>query len=232
MLLHLTKKWRWPIPVAVSLLWTFSIGIVSEGLSRLVEHPWQRLGTNSVTTADAIVVLSGGRHLSPGTAKVIEWHDPDRFLAGVELFKAGKAPRLLFTGGNSPFRPELPPEGSIYIKEAIALGIPSNAMTTTPPVVNTAEEALAIRKILSKTDTSHTPKILLVTSAFHMKRAKKLFERQGLNVQPFPVDFKSRNNFWRATLISPYSWLPSASSLTSSSRSLREILGRTIYRSW
>ena len=43
--------------------------------------------------ADAIVVLSGGRHPAPGVARVSEWEDPDRFLAGLDLYRAGKASR-------------------------------------------------------------------------------------------------------------------------------------------
>ena len=33
--------------------------------------------------------------------------------------------------------------------------------------------------------------IILVTSAFHMHRSKYLFEKQGFEVTPFPVDFRS-----------------------------------------
>ena len=84
--------------------------------------------------ADAIVVLSGGRHAAPGPERITEWHDPDRFLAGVELFQAGRAPRLLFTGGRNPFHPGLPPEGELYRREAMALGIAEQAMASTPPV--------------------------------------------------------------------------------------------------
>ena len=71
--------------------------------------------------------------------------------------------------------------------------------------------------------------ILLVTSAFHMQRAKKKFERQGFFVHPFPVDFKTTKfSRWQ----SPYQWIPNAKSLHRSSQALREILGRTIYRTW
>ena len=35
----------------------------------------------SIEVADAIVVLSGGRHLPPSSyKKIIEWDDPDRFM--------------------------------------------------------------------------------------------------------------------------------------------------------
>ena len=37
------------------------------------------------------MVLSGGRHAAPGGDRISEWHDPDRFLSGVALFKAGRA---------------------------------------------------------------------------------------------------------------------------------------------
>ena len=114
-----------------------------------------------------------------------EWHDPDRFLAGLDLFRAGKAPRLLFTGGCSPFRPGQRPEGQHYIKEAALLGVPATAMASTPPVLNTADEALAIRRLLP----ARQSRVLLVTSAFQMRRAQRLFERQGMQVLPFPVDF-------------------------------------------
>ena len=178
-------------------------------------------------------MLSGGRHPAPGTAKVSEWHDPDRFLAGLDLYRQGKAPRLLFTGGASPFRPGQPPEGQRYLEEAEQLGIPAAAMQSTPPVVNTAQEAVAIRQLLQGSDRSTTtPRILLVTSAFHMRRAQRLFERQGLNVVPFPVDFQARGQWAGPLWRDPTQWLPTAGALDGSSRALRELLGRLVYRAW
>ena len=105
LLVGLIGRWRWPVITAVLLLWLFSLGLVSQTLWRWLEKPWQRQPAADAASADAIVVLSGGRHPAPGAAKVSEWHDPDRFLAGLELYRQGKAPRLLFTGGASPFRP-------------------------------------------------------------------------------------------------------------------------------
>ena len=180
-------------------------------------------------------MLSGGRHPAPGSARVSEWEDPDRFLAGLDLYRAGKAPRLLFTGGVSPFRSGQPPEGQCYLQEAEQLGIPAAAMASTAPVVNTAEEAIAIRHLLGPTSfepTSSSPRILLVTSAFHMRRAQRLFERQGLKVLPFPVDFQARGGWAGPSWRDPTQWLPSAEALDDSSRALRELMGRLVYRTW
>ena len=68
-------------------------------------------------------------------------------------------------------------------------------MLTTVPVVNTAEESEAVVELLSNRgvkiyDPAGQLRILLVTSAFHMPRAQRLFERAGLQVIPFPVDFQ------------------------------------------
>ena len=227
LLVGLIARWRWPVITAALLLWVFSLGLVSQGLWRWLEAPWQRRAAAAAPRADAIVVLSGGRHPAPGAARVSEWEDPDRFLAGLDLYRAGKASRLLFTGGASPFRSGQPPEGQRYLQEARQLGIPAAAMASTPPVVNTAEEAAAIRQLLPA-----RARILLVTSAFHMRRAQRLFERQGLKVLPFPVDFQARGRWAGPLWRDPTQWLPSARALDDSSRALRELLGRFVYRSW
>ena len=38
-----------------------------------------------------------------GDSSCIEWGDPDRFFGGLALFKAGKAQKLVFTGGKMPW---------------------------------------------------------------------------------------------------------------------------------
>lgn len=213
---------------------------MSQTLWRWLESPWQLTPVNEASNADAIVVLSGGRHPAPGPARVSEWHDPDRFLAGLELYRAGKAPRLLFTGGANPFRFGQPLEGQLYRLEAERLGIPPNAIAVTPAVVNTAEEAVQIRNAFdvinrattSSEVTSDPPTILLVTSAFHMQRAQRMFERQGLGVQPYPVDFQTRAGWAGPLWLDPTQWFPSAQALNESSRAIRELIGRLVYRAW
>ena len=139
------------IKIAFIILWGFSLGLPSEIIWRWIEHPWNRLNTSQVSQADAIIVLSGGSlQKVPGNTKTFEWIDPDRFLAGIELFEAKKAPKILFTGVVNPYYKEIPPEGNIYIKKAIELGIPKNSISTTKKVFNTSDESKAIKEILNK----------------------------------------------------------------------------------
>ena len=64
-------------------------------------------------------------------------------------------------------------------------------------------------------------RIVLVTQAFHMPRAGRLFEAAGLEVLPAPTDFKNHSEKTRTVL----DWLPQASALHNSYYALHEWLG-------
>lgn len=216
--------------IGISILWLSSISVVSHFLVRSVEGWAERSQAIDAPRADAIVVLSGGRVVAPGVAAVSEWIDADRFYGGVELFQAGKAPLLIYTGGWAPWEPQTKPEGTILIEYAKALGVPAKSMATTGAVVNTAEEASAVAGLLDKRkigleDRAGKVRVLLVTSAFHMKRAQLLFERAGLQVAPYPVDFQVS----AGKTLSPIDFLPTAGALRQTENAWREIYGRIFY---
>ena len=173
--------------------------------------------------ADAIVVLSGNNADPIKTEEgfIFQWDDPDRFFGGIALFKAGKAPTLVFTGGKLPWDESNQTEGDYLKGEAISQGVPEDHILVTQAVQNTAQEADAVRALFDDEDT----KIILVTSAFHMPRATSLFEAEQLIVIPYPVDFKSING--ERTIMS---FIPSTGGLNGTFNALREFLGRLYYR--
>ncbi|MDG1144627.1 MAG: YdcF family protein, partial [Burkholderiales bacterium] len=143
-----------------------------------------------IINSDAIVVLSGNASpIETEEGFIFQWGDPDRFFGGIALFKAGKAPTLVFTGGKLPWDRGNQTEGDYLKGEAISQGVPEDHILVTQAVQNTAQEALAVKALLG----DNTTKIILVTSAFHMPRATSLFEAKKLFVIPYPVDFKSTN---------------------------------------
>jgi uncharacterized SAM-binding protein YcdF (DUF218 family) len=250
---------RTPVLAALGLLWLFATPLTAEGLWRWLERPYQRRSIDTVLqgfacalparpsppvsyspaerlgTAQrlgcAVVVLGTGRHAAPGPARASEWTDADRFFGGIEAYQhlraQGFRPRLIFTGGWWPTQPSLRPEGDELRLRAIALGLPPADLLSTSRVRNTAEEARAIAALVPPGAA-----VVLVTSAFHMPRAQRLFERQGLSVVPLPVDFQATGAWAGHPLADPLNYLPSADGLASSSRALREAIGRTLYRSW
>ena len=207
----------------------FSNGISSGLLWQMVEKPWQRLKPFDLPKVDAIVVLSGGGiKFFSKNPEVLEWNDPDRFNAGLELYNEGKSSKLLFTGGINPFNRNLLPEGELYKREAKRMGIPKENIIVSKPVKNTSEEAIAIENYLNDELNITRPKIILVTSAYHMNRAIKIFKKRNIIIIPYPVDFNSveiNRNFFN----NPLNWFPDSKYLSSSSIALREFLGRFIY---
>ncbi len=224
LVLGLWTRRRFLIWAGVLLLWVSSTPLVAQALLRLTEGGAVRIAASDAPAADAIVVLSGGRVLAPGPARISEWNDPDRFFGGVELFHAGKAPVLVFTGGWMPWAPDVPTESATLTEYARALGVPADRILATGRVSNTADEAREVSALLRSRQAT-TPRVLLVTSAFHMPRARFLFERAGVEVVPFPVDFRGTDGG-----VGLLDFVPSATAMSGTQLSIREFYGRLYYR--
>ena len=207
--------------VGVVILVICSMPIVSGKMIAYLESDYELNRPSGIDTANAIVVLSGMvKTIKIKDSLDYEWSEAvDRFFAGIDLFRLNKAPTLIFTRGKVPWSIGLP-EGEFLREEAIKLGIPKKDILLTENVENTDQEAKAIKKLFS----IDNPKIILVTSAFHMPRAQLVFEAAGINVIPFPVDFKTG-----AGKLTFMSFIPSAVSFASTNFFVREIIGRTYY---
>jgi len=152
---------------------------------------------------------------------VIEWGAPNRFFGGLELMFANKAPIIVFTGGRVPWEKQSRLEGDVLKEFAIKEGIEAQKILVTDEVANTEDESYAARKLLPDIRL----RVLLVTSAFHMPRALALFTARGFHVVPYPVDISGGISDLTAMDL-----LPSAGTLMTTDRYVREQLGRIFYR--
>lgn len=127
--------------------------------------------------AEAIVVLGGGSWpdgmLSDSSLR--------RALQGILLYRKDLAPLLVFLG---PKGDEGPAEAEIRAELARGLGISPQVILTETNAYTTREEALRIGTVLR---AKGVQKILLVTEAHHMARARTLFERAGFTVLVAPT---------------------------------------------
>ena len=136
------------------------------------------------------------------------------------LFKSGKAQKLVFTGGKMPWDNAKKTEGEVLKEYAISNDIPSGNIFVTKDVMNTADEAVAVKELISP-----SKRIILVTSAFHMYRAKRLFEKEGFEVIAYKVDYKAACN----STVTVMDFLPSAGNLATTEGGIMEIIGRLFY---
>lgn len=204
------------------ILFFCSLPIVSNKLIFYLEKDYSPQNISTLNEANAIIVLSG-------MLKTIKTKDGfnyefggavDRILAGIELFKNNKAPILILTRGKVPWQIGLP-EGEYLKKFSIKNGVPQENILLTENVQNTDQEAKSVRKILK----SNNVEVILVTSAFHMSRAKKVFEAANIKVIPYAVDYQRSTN--KTTLMD---FIPTAGSLAQTSKFVREMIGRLYYK--
>lgn len=212
--------------VGIGLLWLSSMPLIGDAAIRAAEGWRVRVPLHEVPLSQAIVVLSNGFISAPGDASVVEWSDDvDRFEAGVALYHTGKGSMLILTGGWLPWSKEARSIGELLAEHAMERGIPRDRVAVTGKAMNTAAEAQAVAALMDQQDESQDRRVILVTSAFHMRRAQWLFERAGLAVFPFPVDFQVDENRGFTVL----DLLPSAEALSNTETALRELYGYLYY---
>ena len=236
LLLALVASWRrsrWvPVPIALALieLWLGSNTWVANSLVKSLE--WQQIPAGKLPTADAIVVLGGAtKPAFPPRPAVDLSEEGDRVLYGAQLYRDGKAPVVIASGGRIFWRGGGPSESADMAEIMKTLGVPASAILQDPTSLNTHENAVNVQKIMKQRGIR---RVLLVTSAIHMPRSLQIFQRLGIEAIPAPTDFlvtqqeiDESNSSPQATVLS---LLPDADRLEMTTRALKEYIGWLVYR--
>jgi uncharacterized SAM-binding protein YcdF (DUF218 family) len=200
----------------------------------VLAHPLEEHGLPDapVPNVQAIVVLSSNAEppVPPQPTVTLDDATANRLLYGAELYRAGKAPVVILSGGQMPWTKDRPPMSQGMAEVIELMGVPESAIIKETDSANTYENAVDVAKILR---VRHIGRILLVTSAMHMPRALALFKHQGVEVIAAPCDFKTLSSSeasdagsWQGRTIN---LLPSADSLELTSNAWKEYLGIAIY---
>ena len=229
------RRWGPGLSAAgLALLWLASMPWLSRQLVWGLEERAVRLMPDPLPAADAVLVLGGGLVPPLPPRRRVEVSDAaDRLLTGVDLIRQGKAPWLVVSGGRVTFASgdPSPPEATYAATLAASLGVPPERIVRSEAPRNTAEEAMAMRAIARERGWRT---LLLVTSATHLPRATATFRHlTDLRIVPVACDFQlaARNQSGQATAESlVLDLLPNAGSLASTTSSLKEMLGLTVYR--
>lgn len=146
-------------------------GVVSRPLL-LLEEP--------LRPAQAIVVLGYGPPVEKdGTPK------PElrrRVQQGVKLYQQGLAPVLVMTGGNTYADYY---EAEVMRDLAAAMGVPEDALRQERNAMDTITNARNSVALLCEGQDPEecAPEVIVVSSPYHLKRARRLFECAGARVQ-------------------------------------------------
>lgn len=220
LLIGLTKRLRWAGFMGLAgVVWLsgWSLPVASHALRSFVESADAPRAVAVTPSAEAIVVLGGGIRPPEVLGQAPDLNDAaDRVWHAARLFHAAKAPWVVMSGG-SDTTTAATSEALAMRQFAQDLGVPSAAILLEERSRNTRQNAQFTAEMLKAKGVN---RILLVTSALHMRRAVSLFELQGLTVIPAATDHEARTHF------SAIDWLPDAGALEGSARAMKEIVGR------
>jgi len=211
---------------AVLLLYFLACPTTSGWLVGTLENQYRDNGVVNLPTAQAIVVLGGSLNMPSEThPEAGITNASDRILEALRLYRAGKAPLLVVSGGDSPLLLQARKLHEADEMRAILdeWGAQDSAILVEDGSINTRENALFTRKLLEPRGIG---RIILVASAIQMPRAAAAFRKVGFDVVPAPADFLIG---WEKQ-ISIFNWFPSSGALSDSSNAIHEWLGIWVYR--
>lgn len=136
---------------------------------------------------DVIIMLGGGAMPdSPDVDGVgaLCASPANRLLTAVRLQRKLGVP-ILLSGGQ--VYEDTGAEAKIARRILIDLGVPEEQILVETRSINTTQNARYSAEILRAQGLTQP---ILVTSAFHMKRAVLNFEKQGIDVVPYPADYQ------------------------------------------
>lgn len=198
--------WLWMTPI---MTWVVGVPLEREFL---VDGRVSKVETFPET--DAIVLLGGSMGIATNLSSYAEmWPGADRVWQAARLYKTGKATRIIATGNDAR-------KSTLPLLEDF--GVPSECVLF-HDARNTEDEAKKVARMGFK-------RILLVTSAWHMKRARLMLQKYAPDVEVVcaPADFE--NSMVAARPFSFADFLPGPGALMGNSVALHEWIGIVGYK--
>ena len=212
-------------------LWVLSTGALRRQLGAALEGDCLVDGRkipeiSDIPNADAIVLLGGGISAVTNVAPYPDMSgSADRVWYAARLWRAGKAPVIIPSG------PGISNGDAILLHD---FGVPREAVVVEDKARNTEENAKLVVDLIQGMPSSRSsqakPKVLLVTSAWHMRRSLLMFQKYAPELECIPAatDYETTmGNFY------PIRWenfLPNPHELSSNCALLHEYFGYWWYR--
>jgi uncharacterized SAM-binding protein YcdF (DUF218 family) len=148
----------------------------------------------------------------------------DRLYQAVALWRSGKIKKILLNGGSGSILEDQVKEADILKAYLIKVGVPDSVILTESFSKNTHENALFAKRVLDS--VAPHGRFLLITSAFHMPRALKCYQKCGITVDPYSVDrFSGPRKF-----VFDHLFIPDAGAMSGWNTLLHEWIGYIIYK--
>jgi len=203
---------------AVMWLWVWSSPWFFIIIGGSLERQYPPAQVSALPQADAIIVLGGG--IGEPTSKTVYgelYSGADRGWHAARCFHAGKAPWILFSGAGE----------ALGMKQFLVdLGVPPSKIILESESKNTYQNGLFVRERLK---TLKAKRVILVTSAWHLRRSVMTFKKMGVEVIPAGTDYEALTAAATQTPSMMLYYLPNPDTLNKNSMMAKEFLGYWAY---
>ena len=228
LLLQLRDQRRSPLFVTSCLAWllltVLGNGIFADFLMRRLEADYLTIKPKQEQPYDVIVVLGGG--CSQGANGEVQVNAAgERVVQAARMYHAGRARRIVCTGKRiAEFVPDGVDPADQTAQTLMDLNVPASAIRKIGGI-NTSQEMKNLARHLNGNQRAG-----LITSAWHLPRAMRLAESEGLTLQPLPGGFRSRERQTMTVSGMMMSVIPTGDALVNSTWCMREILAGLVGR--
>ena len=145
----------------------------------------------TLTSAPACMIVLGGAfdlEVSGGRGGMEMNQAADRFIEAARLARLYPQARIVVSGGDGSFSGDYKGDADLSPAFFEAMGVESARIIRETASRNTIENVDETKRLLEANQLSDC---LLITSAYHMPRARALFDQAGITTIPWPSDYRS-----------------------------------------
>lgn len=208
------------VAAGLVFFYLFSIEPVADAFIRPLENSYPSYEASESSPVKIIILGGGVTDLSRiGLKPEPSSHSLKRLVCGITLYRQIPGSTIIISGGSGDPKKQGLSEAIAMKDVSLSLGVDPADIMVESSSRNTLESALALKKIVGG------KRVLLVTSAYHMKRAVGMLNKVGIDVTAAPSDYIGEQRG-----VSIYSFIPAASSLMVSNIAVSEYMSLTWYK--
>ena len=175
---------------------------VSEVVLRGIENiiPKVELSKDLASEVGGIIILGGaisGGEIAVDRGEVSIYSSAERVTKAFELIRKNPTLPYIFSGYSGQITPRGLSEADAFKQLVQEQGLNEEKALYEKQSRNTYENVLYMKPMIEefgvKDEAGKLKPWLLITSASHMYRSTKIFQKQGISVLPLPVDYQTAN---------------------------------------
>jgi uncharacterized SAM-binding protein YcdF (DUF218 family) len=211
------KKRKKYLIVTLILSFFFSNGFIVGKVMNSYESGYPKM-----QKYDVGIVLGGFSGLNKKNNEIAFGWSGDRLFQTIALYKKGLIKQILLSSGSANLIDKEVKEADLAVRYLKLIGIPYSAILIENQSRNTIENAKYSLALIAKKKPE--AKILVITSAWHIPRAKLIFDRQAKHkIEYYPTNFMGSTEFEFGDLI-----IPSATALETWELLFKEWIGLVV----